>query len=103
VQVPAYVGIGLALLDAGVGYQGLMAAALRARLGEGYSSAHVVDLLYTSPAGVVPTAEERAPFVALLDSGAIGAAALGVLAADTELNAAHIDLTGLATVGLAFG
>jgi len=102
VQVPAYVGLGLALLDGGIGYEGLMAAALQARLGSGYSSAQVVDLLYTSLAGVAPTAEQGAPFVALLDSGAIGAAALGVLAADTELNAAHIGLAGLAATGLAF-
>lgn len=102
VQQPTLVGAALALLDGGLGYEGLMALAIELRLGANPTSAQVVELLYTSLAGTPPSAAQAAPFVALLDSGALGAAALGVLAADTEINAQHIDLTGLAAAGLPF-
>lgn len=48
-----------------------------------------------------PTAEQAAPYVAML-SGGMSIGALAVLAADTELNLANINLVGLAQTGLDF-
>lgn len=102
VGVSEYVGIGLGLLDGGAGYTGLMELALQARLGAGATSQQVVQLLWTNVVGTPPTPAESAPYVALLDSGALTPAALGVLAADTPQNAANIDLAGIASGGLVF-
>jgi len=97
-----YAGIGLSFLDAGTSYQDLMTFALDARLGGARSNAQVVDLLYTNVAGVAPTADQAAPYVAQLNSGALSQGALGVVAAETAENAAQINLVGLAQTGLAY-
>ncbi|MDB5875208.1 MAG: hypothetical protein JWQ07_4650 [Ramlibacter sp.] len=97
-----YAGIGLSLADGGMSYQGLMQSALDARLGGHGSNTAVVDLLYTNVVGVAPSASERALYVGMLDSAAHTQASLGVLAADTGLNQAHINLVGLASTGIAF-
>lgn len=97
-----YAGAGLELLDGGMSYESLMQLALELRLGAGATSTQVVDLLYTNVVGIAPSAADRAPLVALLDGRSLSAAALGVIAADTSLNAANIDLVGLSTAGLVF-
>ncbi|WP_088278398.1 Ig-like domain-containing protein [Ideonella sp. A 288] len=97
-----YVGIGLGFSDGGMGYQALMQLALDARLGANANHGAVVDLLFTNVVGVAPTAEQRASFVALLDSGAHTHGSLGVLAADHPLNLANIELAGLAQTGLLY-
>lgn len=95
-----FVGIGLSLLDGGMGYEALATLAMEAT---GRSAAaDVVALLYTNVVGVAPTAAEAAPFVALLNGG-MGVGALTVLAADHALNLANIQLTGLAETGIEFG
>ncbi len=95
-----YLGIGLQLLDGGMSYLDLMQLALNAKLGAGASNAAVVNLLYTNVVGTPPPAADLAFFQGWLDSGAYTRASLGVLAADTLLNAANVDLVGLASVGL---
>jgi len=97
-----YVGIGLSYLDAGTSYQDLMTFALDARLGGARSNAQVVDLLYANVAGVAPTADQAAPYVAQLNSGALTQGALGVFAAETAENAAQINLVGLAQTGIPY-
>ncbi len=97
-----YAGIGLQLLDGGTNYEALMQLALDVRLGAAASHSAVVDLLYTNVVGVVPTAEQRAVYVALLDNRTYTPASLGVLAADTDLNQANIDLVGLTQHGLVY-
>lgn len=97
-----YVGIGLALSDGGMGYEALVQLALDAQLGADASHAAVVDLLFTNVVGVAPTAEQRAGFVAMLDSHEHTHGSLGVLAADHPLNLANIELTGLAQTGLLY-
>ncbi len=99
---PAYVGIGLNLLDSGMRYDALMQLALDTALGANASHRAVVDLLYTNVVGVAPSASEAAAYVAVLDSGSLSPATLGVLAADLALNTDNIGLVGLAAVGLAF-
>lgn len=94
-----YVGIGLALLDGGMAYEDLCALAMRAA---GKSSPDdVVTLLWTNVVGSPPTAEDKAPFVKMLDEGTT-VGALTALAANTNLNVEHVDLVGLAGTGLAF-
>ncbi|HSW15275.1 MAG TPA: Ig-like domain-containing protein [Solimonas sp.] len=66
------------------------------------SNTDFVDLVFTNVVGRAPDAGELASFVSLLDSGAFTQASLGVLACETELNAAHIGLAGLAETGLAY-
>ena len=99
----AYVAIGLRLLDGGMGEQELVQLAIDARLGAGASHGAVVDLLYTNVIGQAPSAAERAYYVGLLDSGAFTVAGLALMAEQSEFNAQHIDLVGLAETGLWFG
>ncbi len=97
-----YAGIGLQLLDGGTTYEALMKLAIDVRLGANASHGAVVDLLYTNVVGVAPDATTRATYVALLDNGSYTPASLGVLAADTALNAAQINLVGLTDSGLPY-
>jgi hypothetical protein len=97
-----YVGIGLGHADGGLGAEALMQLALDARLGPGATPTAVVSLLYTNVVGSAPSAADLAFYTGLLDNKAHTPASLGVMAADTTLNQANIDLVGLASVGLAF-
>ncbi|HRF12451.1 MAG: Serralysin C precursor [Candidatus Accumulibacter phosphatis] len=98
----AYVGIGLGLLDRGMSYQDLMQLALDVRLGAGASHQAVVQLLYTNVVGSAPPADALASLTGLLDSGAYTPSSLGVLAAETSLNATKINLVGLYQSGIEF-
>ena len=99
---PDYVGIGLTLVDGGTSYASLAQFAIDYRLGAAHSNGDVVTLLYTNVAQTAPSASTYATYVGELDSGAQTQASLGVYAADHFLNAAHIDLVGLAQNGLAY-
>ena len=96
-----YAGIGLYFVDQ-LAYRSdaLMQLALNARIGANASHAQVVDLLYTNVVGQAPTAQARAEYVDMLDSGSVSVAALGLMAANTGLNANNINLVGLARTGL---
>ncbi len=96
-----YVGIGLSLLDSGTTYEQLAALAVGAT--GTTTNPGVVNLLWTNLFGSAPTAEQAAPYVALLAGGSLTVGALTVLAADLDLNAARIDLMGLTTTGLEYG
>lgn len=94
-----YVGIGLSLLDGGMSYVDLAALAMNAAGASRH--ADVVARLWSNLFGAAPTAEQAAPFVAMLDSGTtIGA--LTVLAADTSFNTDNIQLLGLVQSGIEF-
>ncbi len=99
----AFVGIGLSYLDGGMSYVDLMSLALNAA-GVTTNTA-IVGLLWTNLFGSAPASAEAAPYVAMLESGSLSAGALGVLAADTSLNTANINLTGvngLAQTGIVY-
>ena len=98
---PVMVGIGLQLADAGISPQALVQLALDARLGPQAGHAAIVELLYAHVVGVPPPPAERDAFVALLDSGAMTPAGLGLMAAQHELNL-QCALVGLAQTGLDF-
>lgn len=97
-----YVGIGLALLDAGMSEQALMALALEARLGPNPSRTAVVNLLYSNVTGVLPSTADRLMFEGLLANGTYTPASLGQLAATTDLNIANVDLVGLLETGIGY-
>lgn len=98
----AYVGIGLDLLDSGISYEAVMQLALDAALGPNASHAAIVNLLYGNVVGYAPPPADLAYFKGLLDSHALTPAGLGVLAAETELNADNIDLVGLMEFGIGY-
>lgn len=98
----AYAGIGLSLLDGGMGYEALMQLALEARLGSGANNADVVNVLYTNVVGTPPSQAELNFYTGLLESKAHTQATLGVMAAETALNINNIGLVGLAQTGLEF-
>lgn len=97
-----FAGIGLLQLDNGMNAETLMDIALTARLGDDYNDADLINLLYSNVVGEAPDQAEFDAYQALLDSGQVNHAQLGLLAADHELNAANIDLVGLAESGLAY-
>nr|WP_238344015.1 Ig-like domain-containing protein [Ramlibacter lithotrophicus] len=101
-QNQAFVGIGLSLADTGLSSEQLMQLALDVRLGQGVRSAQVVELLYTNIVGVAPDADTMASFVQLIEGGTFTNAGLGVYAAETDYNAEHIGLAGLAQTGIAY-
>jgi hypothetical protein len=86
----------------GYSYTALMQLALNARLGTTPSHAQVVDMLYTNVVGQAPDVTTRQSYVDLLDNGTFTVLSLSVLAADIDLNKAHIDLVGLAQHGLVY-
>lgn len=81
-----YAGIGISLLDGGMSYEQLMGLAINARLGASASHREIVEFLYTNVVGVGPSLGEREQFEGLLGNGTFSVAALGVLAADTDLD-----------------
>lgn len=100
---PSWVGMGLYHMDElGESVQDLMGLALRARLGAAPSASQVVDLLYTHVMGSAPDASTRQHFTDLLDQHTITPVGLGLLAAQTDQNAARIDLVGLMQTGLEY-
>ncbi|MBU6994202.1 hypothetical protein [Ferrovum myxofaciens] len=58
------------------------------------------NLLYTNVVGIAPDSANLAYYKGMLDTGSITVANLGVLAAETSINASHINLVGLATTGI---
>ena len=98
----AYVGIGLSLIDGGMSADALMAYALEARLGGGYSREAEVRLLYQNLAGVAPSAADVAYWTGTLASGQYTPVSLAVFAAEYELNLQNIGFTGLAQDGLPY-
>ena len=102
VEQADYVGIGLSHADAGMAPEALTQLALDARLGPGAAPSAVVSLLYTNVVGVAPSAADLASYTGLLDTQLHTPGSLGLLAAETSLNLANIDLVGLSATGLAF-
>ncbi|MEK6735973.1 MAG: M10 family metallopeptidase C-terminal domain-containing protein, partial [Pseudomonadota bacterium] len=97
-----YVGIGLNLLDNGMSYAELMDLALNVKLGNGYSDAAEVSLLYANLIGGEPSNSDLNYWTSTISSGQFTQNSLAIMAADHEINATHIDLVGLAQTGIAY-
>jgi Ca2+-binding RTX toxin-like protein len=100
VSNPEFVGIGLELMDDGTTYEELAEFAISA-MGVSASS-EIVTLLWSNVVGAPPAAQRAQPYVDMLNNGVLTTGELGVLAAETDLNAANIDLIGLSTTGIEF-
>ena len=100
VSNPEFVGIGLELMDDGTTYEELAEFAISAM---GVSTpSEIVTLLWNNVVGAPPTAQQAQPYVNMLNNDVLTTGELGVFAAETDLNAANIDLTGLSTTGIEF-
>ncbi|MBI5276701.1 MAG: hypothetical protein HY854_09600 [Burkholderiales bacterium] len=106
VQVPAYVGYGLAYTDGGLSYEDLAGLALSATglMDEGGHVDHgaLVNALWHNVVGTPITDATRDLYVGLLDAGTFTALGLTVMAAETDLNAQNFGLAGMVLTGLAF-
>jgi Ca2+-binding RTX toxin-like protein len=99
---PVAVGIGLGLIDGGMSEAALMQYALDVRLGEGFTPAAEVDLLFQNLVGVAPTAEQLSYWTGTVTSGQYTPVALAQMAADLDLNTLNIGLVGLIDSGVTF-
>jgi hypothetical protein len=102
VAIAEYAGIGLQLLDAGVSYEQLMQLALQVRLGADFTLDAEVSLFYRTLAGAEATPADLAFWSGFVGAAGLTPAQLGVLAADTALNAANVGLAGLQQAGLEY-
>jgi serralysin len=99
----ALMGAALQLVDtSGLSREALAEWALASALGASHTHAQTVDFLHTNLFGFSPDAGTLGSLVAVLDAGSYSEAGLALLAADSDLNAAHIGLVGLQQTGLAF-
>lgn len=95
-----FVGIGLTELDNGMSYEQLGELAINVTGLTNHDE--IVSLLWKNIFGAAPSAEEKAPYVELLDAGDFSVGELTVLAADSSFNAENIDLVGLTETGIVF-
>ncbi len=66
------------------------------------SNVDFVKHVFNNVVGRPPIAQELNTYVAMLENGSSSQASLAVMAANTDLNAARIDLVGLAQHGWEF-
>jgi Ca2+-binding RTX toxin-like protein len=100
------VGLALGLLDSGMSYPALIAAAVAtpafAALAGSHSNADFVRAVYRNLVGVSPPAADLASLTGLLDSGQQTQASLALIACDLELTGVRVDLAGIASEGLGY-
>jgi hypothetical protein len=94
------VGVVLGVVDSGATPLQLAQLGLNAVLGASASPERVVALLYGNVVGAAADAGTVQALASLIKSGAYTNASLAVAVANLDLNAAHIDLVGLANRGL---
>jgi serralysin len=99
---PDWVGIGLDLADRGDSAAAIMQTALQARLGAGFGSDALVQLLYTNLVGQPPSAADQAYWTGTLVDGTYTPLSLAQMAANLDLNAQNIALAGLTDHGLPY-
>ncbi|NRF69414.1 hypothetical protein HLB44_20650 [Aquincola sp. S2] len=94
------VGIAIGLLDSGMAPLELTRIALDVKLGDNYTHAALVNLVYKNVTNTAPSALDMQLYGSMLDKGQFTGAELTWAAAASTTNAATIDLTGLSTTGL---
>lgn len=95
-------GTFLSLLDNGLSYPNLIEQALVSKLGNSFSNADEVKLLYQNLLGVEPSDSELEFWTNTISSGEYTQTSLALMAADTVINQQNIDLTNLAKTGLSY-
>ena len=102
--VEQYVGLGLQMLDSGTSATAAAQIAIGTpvftSLAGSTSNTDFVELVYQNVMGHAPSASELSQYVGMLDSGAETKASLGVMAAGTNYNAAH--LVGVMETGIEY-
>ena len=102
---PTLNGIGIQVFDSGLSLQQVAEAALNtalfAQIAGSRSNEAVVRTVYTNVVGSAPSAADTQFFVGWLQDG-MSQADLLVLAANTDLNAQHINLAGISSTGLEY-
>jgi hypothetical protein len=93
-------GLAMDLLDSGMTPQSLTEPVLQAKLGVGYTNTQLVNLLHKNLTNAAPTALDAQLYGSMLDDGLFTGAELAQSGAESALNAANIDLAGLAKTGL---
>lgn len=96
---PGLNGVVLGILDGGASLEELMTLGLNA-LGAGTAEA-VASLFWTNLVGSTPSASDLQPLVDLINGG-MSFGAFGAAAANLDLTASLVNLTGLAETGLVF-
>ncbi len=99
VKSKEHIGFGLGLVDSGTSYEELLGTMLDKAGAK--TPQQVVDLLWTNTVGIPPTVELTRACFDLLQSG-MTEAQLGVLAAETDIYQANINLVGLFQTGLEY-
>lgn len=87
-------------MDGGLSYDGLLELALNEALTANCTNEALVQLLYTNIVGVAADEATVSNFASLIYSGQMTQLSLARLASDEPLNAANVDLVGLAQTGL---
>jgi len=95
-------GTFLSLLDSGSSYPDLIELALVLKLGNSFSNADEVKLLYQNLLGVEPSDSELEFWTNTISSGEYTQTSLALMAAETMINQQNIDLTNLAKIGLSY-
>lgn len=95
-----FVKTGLSLIDEGMSYEQLATTALEAAGVNSHEA--IVALLWYNLYGDDPTPEEQQSYIDLLKNGRLSPAELGLLAADSTLNADNINLIGLTQTGIEY-
>ncbi|HSH88497.1 MAG TPA: pre-peptidase C-terminal domain-containing protein [Ramlibacter sp.] len=102
VDVPQYVGYGMAAIDSGMSYEAILDAAIDVRLGATHSHADFVNAVYYNLVGVLPPPDHLQLFVGWLDTGTFTEVSLAAAAAEHSYNLDNIDFVGLFQTGLAY-
>ena len=102
VSNPVDAGAALKLADGGVGIVSLAQSELNAKFGSGFTNTQEIQLLYQNLFGMAPGSQDLSYWNGTLVSGQYTQASLAVLAAQSEINAANINLAGLAQHGLEY-
>ncbi|MDP3139092.1 MAG: M10 family metallopeptidase [Burkholderiaceae bacterium] len=95
-------GIALGLFDAGMTEAEVVGVAIEAALGPAPSHEVFVTSVYRNITGTPPPPNELGFYVDLLKMGAYSQGGLGMLAGQSDANAARIDLVGLAQTGIEY-
>ncbi len=96
------VGIGMNLIDNDMDYTTLLKLALDTKLGDGFTNADEVNLLYKNLVGTSPSELDLDFWVNEIVSGKYTQTSLAIFAADHDINLTNIDLVGLAQTGLEY-
>ena len=99
-----FVGAGIALLDTGLTFNELVAAAISIpyfeELAGSRSNGAFLRLVYDNVVGVAPSPGDLRDFTSLLDTGAMTQTELGVFAALVGINSQSVELVGFQTSGI---